>query len=199
MKQKLLLLISFALVSISLTAQDNSEKKWSIEANYPISVGDELGNDTPAILDLGLKYRFLDLNIVKIGAGINTGVFTQNVGNEEQEFSVDFDETYWLIQPKIFAEFDIPGVDKLRPSFGLGYTFVESKAKGLFAGESVNDNFSSGGLNVNLGLTYDLTEKFFLQAQYDYIRDSADSEFEGNNFRIEQNLSFIKLGVGFRF
>ncbi|WP_291869839.1 hypothetical protein [Maribacter sp.] len=94
MKKLSFLAILMFLCSVSLVAQD---KKWSVEANFPISVGDELGNDAPGIVDVGLKYRFLDFNIVKIGAGLNVGVFKDNIKSYTDFELYDFDETNWVI------------------------------------------------------------------------------------------------------
>lgn len=56
MEHNLLFLISFLLVSISMVAQDVSDKKCSLEASYPLSNNDEYSSD--GIIDFGLKYRF---------------------------------------------------------------------------------------------------------------------------------------------
>lgn len=196
MKKIYFLSISVFFLSVGLFAQD---QKWSVEANYPISVGDELGNDTPAILDLGLKYRFLNLNKVKIGASINTGYFRQNHNYSVNEESFDFTETHWLIQPKLFAEFTIPSIQKLHPSIGLGYTFTESKNKGIAFNEPAELKRSPGGVSFNLGLSYDVTKRFFLQVQCDYTRSTGTVEGEGYTENIKDNLGFVKVGVGFRF
>lgn len=80
------------LVSITTLAQD---KKWSVEANYPISIAGDLGNDNPGVIDIGIKYRFLDLKAGKIGAGFNTGVFYDKLqrGLLDPATSRDFIET----------------------------------------------------------------------------------------------------------
>ncbi len=195
MKFKLLVL-PVLFFSINAIAQD-LDYKWSVEANYPISVGDDLGNDTPGIIDVGLKYRFLDFNIVKIGAGINAGVFKDNIRSFTDPETTNFDETNWLIQPKVFVEFTIPGISKLHPSVGLGYTFIESEYKGFTSFQEIDNSSLEGGINVNLGLSYDIGERFFLQVQYDYVRNKVT--FEDFNFENKQNLGFLKAGVGFRF
>ena len=197
MKKIYFLTVLAFFLSAGLFSQDY---KWSVEANYPISVGDEIGNDAPGLLDFGIKYRFLDLKIVKIGAGINAGVFKKNISDDFKPVFTDFDETNWLIQPKVFAEFTIPGIQKLHPSVGLGYTFIESK----FEGESFNlgsfDNTeSSGGINLNVGLSYDIAKRFFLQAQYDYIREKDTYNYEGQDLKVKRDLGYLKFGVGFRF
>ncbi|MGP1991627.1 outer membrane protein [Zobellia laminariae] len=197
MKKIYFLTVSVFFLSVGLFAQD---QKWSVEANYPISVGDEIGNDAPGLLDFGIKYRFLDLKIVKIGAGINASVFKKNISDDFEPAFTDFDETNWLIQPKIFAEFTVPGIQKLHPSVGLGYTFLESHFKGedYFFG-SFDNTGSSGGINLNLGLSYDITKRLFLQAQYDYIREKDTYNYEGQDLKVKRNLGYLKFGVGFRF
>lgn len=200
MKKLYFLTILLFFLSVTLFAQDY---KWSVEANYPLSIGDELGNDAPGIVDLGIKYRFLDFNIVKIGAGVNVGVLKGNIksydGFNGEPDSFDFDETNWVIQPKVFAEFTIPGINKLHPNIGIGYTVISSKTKGLFSGQNIESSGSDGGINLNLGLSYDISKRFFLQAQYDYVRNKGSFDYEDINIVNKQNLGFLKFGAGFRF
>ncbi|MBD1261631.1 outer membrane beta-barrel protein [Maribacter polysiphoniae] len=201
MKYKLLL-FPVLFFSINSIAQDLNYK-WSAEANYPISIGDELGNDTPGIIDLGLKYRFVNLDFVTFGAGINAGIFHDNIQSYDGNGS-DFDETNTFIQPKVFAEFNIPGMDKLRPSIGLGYTIVRSKFDGTLGNFTetpeeaiLSVTESDGGINLNLGLSYDIGKRFYIQAQYDYIR--LNVRRDNSQLNKDQNLGLLKFGFGFRF
>ncbi|MCM4169209.1 hypothetical protein KCTC52924_00729 [Arenibacter antarcticus] len=201
MKYKLLL-IPVLFFSINLIAQDLNYK-WSVEANYPISVGDELGNDNPGIIDLGLKYRFVDLDIVTFGAGISAGIFHDNI-NSATENGIDFDETNLFIQPRVFAEFKLPTMKRLHPSVGLGYTVVRSKFDGTIGNFAetpdeaiVSGTESDGGVNINLGLSYDVNNRFYIQAQYDYIRLNVRPD--NSQLNKNQNLGLLKLGFGFRF
>ncbi len=193
---KILLFSLVLCASFMVNAQDF---RWSTEVNYPISVGDELGNDVPGILDIGVKYRFLDLAFARLGVGINAGVYHDNISSP---FPVpdpyDFDETNWLIQPKAFIDFKIPALEKLTPFIGLGYTIIESKFDGDFPseGNDVTETSTDGGLNINLGLACDIANRFFIQMQYDYIRNSMDL---GDLPDQKQNLGYLKLGAGFRF
>ncbi|CAM4158092.1 outer membrane beta-barrel protein [Zobellia roscoffensis] len=197
MRKFYFLTVSVFFFSVSVFAQD---QKWSVEASYPISVGDEIGNDAPGIIDVGVRYRFLDFNIVKIGAGINAGVFKKNISDEFEPVFTDFDETNWLIQPKVFAEFTIPGIQKLHPSVGLGYTYIESKFEGeSYAFGSFENTVSYGGLNLNLGVSYDITNRLFVQAQYDFVRYRDERNSEGQEYTAEYNLGYLKFGAGFRF
>lgn len=198
---KKLLLALLLFTSIYTFAQQ--DKKWSVEANYPISIGEDLGNDAAGILDLGIKYRFLDLEVMQLGFGLNAGVFSENIRSNDgfggAPDLLDIDESNWLVQPKVFAEFQIPGLQKLRPSIGLGYAFITSNFDGFVQGAMVSETESEGGLNLNLGLSYDLTKRIFIQAQYDYIRNTFEVPAFPGTTEIKQNLGFLKLGIGFRF
>jgi hypothetical protein len=178
-------------VSVTTFAQD---KKWTMEANYPISIAGNLGNDNPGVIDLGIEYRFLDLKVAKIGAGFNAGVFYDKLqsGLFDPATSRDFTETNWLFQPKLFSEFQIAGIPKLRPSIGLGYTIINSHFEGRAGGETFDDTNTDSGFNFNVGLSYDLSDKFFIQGQYDYKRYSQAP-------RPDVDLGFLKFGLGFRF
>jgi len=191
---KIKLVLGLLLVtSVSIFGQD---KKWSVEANYPISIAGDLGNNNPGIVDLGVKYRFLDLKVARIGAGFNAGVFRDRIQNnglsEDPALIVDFTETNWLLQPKVFSEFQIPGIPKLRPSLGLGYTVIVSNFDGKTVGQSLDSSNTDGGFNLNLGLSYDITDKLFIQGQYDFISYAPE-------LGPGDDLGFVKFGLGFRF
>jgi hypothetical protein len=189
MKVKLLFGLLF-LASLTTFAQD---KRWSVEANYPISIAGDLGNDVPGIIDLGVKFRFLDFKVAQIGAGFNAGVLTDNINSFDGFPSpIEFRETNWLFQPKLFSEFQIRGISKLRPSIGLGYTFIRSSFEGRGGGLTFDNADTEGGFNFNVGLSYDITNKIFIQGQYDFIGISAD-------FEEDRYLGFLKFGLGFRF
>ena len=187
---KRLLLGTLLLLSIQVFSQD---KKWSVEANYPISIGDKLGNDNPGIIDLGLKYRFADFEFVKLGAGINAGIFYDNIRSFTAPEIFDFSETNLIIQPKVFGEFTIPSLERFHPSVGLGYSIVRSSFDGTSNGNDISNSNSDGGFNLNLGIMYDINDKLFIQAQYDYI-NNKNTQFDSN-----QSLGILKFGVGFRF
>ena len=165
--------------------------KWSVEANYPISTGTEIANDIPGIIDLGIKYRFLDVGFSRVGVGINAGVFHDNIRSFDIPESFNYNETNWIFQPKVFMEFKIPSMEKLKPSVGLGYAIIRSKFEGDFFGNELPSS-TNGGFNVNFGLSYDVTQRIFVQAQYDYIRYNPESR---GNF----NIGYLKFGGGFRF
>ncbi len=174
MKLKLLIVIT-VLTAINGYSQDN--KTWSIENNYSIVPADGIGGGD-IVINLGLKYRLVETGFLHLGLGIDAGYFT------EPPFFARFNtnENLFLLQPKLVSEFDLPFSKNLKPTLGLGYSF--------FAGSSLGSS-SFGGFNLNLGLTYNISDKWYIQFQYDYVSLKEIDSVEGfNNFR---------LGVGFRF
>ncbi|WP_324024636.1 outer membrane beta-barrel protein [Maribacter sp. BPC-D8] len=205
---KRLLLTSFLVfTAIVLHAQD---QKWSVEANYPLILSN---NTTPielnGVLDLGIKYRFVEFGAFKLGASLNAS-FLKNYDNftygSEQGNNVEFDykAKQFLFQPKIFAEIAIPGLAKLKPQIGLGYAIVvdDSYLKDG-GGVQVDESITDSGLNLNLGISYDLSSRFFIQVQYDFLNINRKGENTRNNqtytYDFNEKIGLIKAGVGFRF
>jgi hypothetical protein len=160
---------------ISNFAQET--KRWNVENNYSVIPSSGFGGDD-IVIDLGIKYRFLETNFVKLGVGLNAGYITEN-----SFFSgVDPDGSLYIFQPRAFSEFNLPFSKRLRLSLGAGYSF--------FSGSTFPDR-TVGGFNFNISLIYDISDQWFVQLQYDFVGSDAVSRSEGfNNFR---------LGVGFRF
>ena len=178
-------------MSISVVAQqDASDKKFSVEASYPISLID--GYTSNGLLDLGLKYRYADLEISKLRIGVNGSLFTDK--DFDNPIATSTKSKDYFIQPRIFGEFSLPGMQKLRPSIGLGYSFITTKLTEMTNGAEVSNSFNTDGLNLNLGTSYDITKSFFAQIQYDLIFLGDD-----NQSSFQDNFSAIKLGFGFRF
>ncbi len=196
MKTKLLL----PVLLFVLTFINAQEKNWNFESNYTIVPGDGLfGEDN--FVDVGVKYRFAKIGIFHLGFGINGGFSRVNV--ENTGFESRTDDTY-LIQPRLFTEFQIPGFSKLRPSLGLGYSFVNTITDVTFSNGSEDSNgVWNQGFNFNLGVSYDISKRFFVQAQYDFVDltpedDTPDTiQFIGPSFN--GNINNIRLGIGFRF
>lgn len=198
MNSKLLFCALF-LATFSLFAQD---KKWSIEANYPITDVDQLNG----VLDVGVKYRFADLGIVELGAGLGAALFSDRE-NYIYDTDIEFDYNWKriLLQPTVFAEFSIPGLAKLKPSAGLGYSYLYDDIDHKQAEVGYNESDSWGAFNANLGLSYDLTNRFFVKVQYDFFNHrqrwliNADVP---DSYRYEtkwSTMNVFKAGVGFRF
>ncbi len=195
MRQKLLL-IFLLTVTIKTFSQDS---KFSIEANYPIAIGDNfLGQNYNGLLDFGAKYRFSENEIVIIGASINFGFF-QNTKSGATDLNQLFDVKIFPIQPRIFAEFIIPKLEKFHPQIGIGYSIViynadwaENRAANLPA--DLDD--SESGFNFNVGIAYDLSEKFFIQGQYDFVKIGVEDGVPDLSYNT--NINILKFGIGLR-
>lgn len=68
MKQQLLIAF-LMLLSIQAFAQD---KKWSVEANYTI-IHEDRPLDGTNVIELGLKYRFVNFIFANLGVSFNGG------------------------------------------------------------------------------------------------------------------------------
>ncbi|MGB2761442.1 MAG: outer membrane beta-barrel protein [Maribacter stanieri] len=204
--KKVILASFLVFASFIVHAQD---QKWSIEANYPLVANSNRQNDFNGVLDLGIKYRFANLGPVILGAGFNAAYlknfdsFTYGgPGFQDQEF--DYKAKQFLFQPKIFAEVAIPGLAKLKPQIGVGYAKVIDDVY-LKDGVDVqtDDSNTDGGLNLNFGISYDLSDKFFIQVQYDFLNVHRKGENTRDNqtftYDFNEKIGLIKAGVGFRF
>ena len=205
--KKVILASFLVFTSLIMHAQD---QKWSVEANYPLNISDNLRfGELNGVVDFGIKYRFVQLGAVNIGAGLNAAFLKNHdewtYGSQEDVDVVnDYKVKKLLIQTKVFAELAIPGLAKLKPQIALGYTIVKDDYYYKSGSNTeVDDNSTDGGLNLNLGLSYDISKRFFLQIQYDYINinKKGDTVINGETFRYDydDNGSLIKAGVGFRF
>lgn len=195
MNIKLLLGLLF-LVSLTAFAQD---KKWSVEANYPIGLDTNYSIDD-GTFDAAVRYRFINTPIAQLGIDVNGGI---NIHRPTGFDSDAFDTNTYFFQPKVFAEFNLPFLSKLRPSVGAGYSIVNFDYKGsAFASMQNNDN-THGGFNFDLGLSYDITKRFFLQTKYDFIALKIKGTTTGNgvpvDFTLDENIKRFKVGIGFRF
>ncbi len=185
MKARLLILFSIFVITCSFS----QEKKWNVEVNYTVIPEEGFGGDRN-FLDTGIKYRFVKLGVFDVGFGVNGGFWTANIENTGFENRRD---KQYLIQPRFFTELQIPGLNKLRPSLGLGYSFVNTVSDFTFSNGNGGSNSSwDQGINFNLGLSYDFSKRFFLQAQYDFIDLTPDDGLLGD-------INNIRLGLGFRF
>lgn len=196
MKARLLILFSIFVITCSFS----QEKKWNVEVNYTVIPEEGFGGDRN-FLDTGIKYRFVKLGIFDVGFGVNGGFWTANIDNTGFENRRD---KQYLIQPRFFTELQIPGLNKLRPSLGLGYSFVNTVSDFTFSNGNKGSNSSwDQGINLNLGLSYDITNRFFVQAQYDFIDLTVDNDIPEGVILLSSDTNFdinnLRIGLGFRF
>jgi len=191
MKKTLLIL----LLNINL-ALFSQESKLSIELNYPIPVGNNfIGKNYTGIIDIGGKYKIIDKDVLDFGVSLNAGLLTFNnlINNSTQNYKI----YAYPIQPKIFCEFNIKNIKKLHPYTSLGYSFIIFKATGTNNEFDVSDfNETQSGVNLNFGLSYDFTNKFFVNGQFDFIK--LQKEKGVPNSAYNTNINLVKLGIGLR-
>lgn len=192
MKQKLLL----TLLLIFTIKSHSQESKFSLELNYPIPIDNNfIGENYNGIIDIGVDYRIVNLNPVNLGVSLNAGVLTNNVNENNGLQNIKI--TSYVIQPRIFAELDLESIDKFHPSVGLGYTIMDFNASGTNNGFDVSDaSDTQSGLNFNFGLAYDMTNKIFVQIQYDFMKLGVDNDIQDTKFNT--NVNILKIGLGYR-
>ncbi|MDF4203989.1 outer membrane beta-barrel protein [Maribacter sp. SA7] len=180
MKQKIFWTLSLLIITITSHSQDS---KITAELNYPIPIDNNfLGENFNGIVDLGIKFRFIDLNPIKVGASFNGGILTRKTDFQGANVS------NYILQPRIFGELNLESIEKIHPHLGLGYTIMVFD----FAGGSDNQN----GFNLNFGFTYDFSEKFFAQLQYDFVRLGVEDNVPNTKFNT--NVNILKIGIGYR-
>ncbi|WP_019039544.1 outer membrane beta-barrel protein [Psychroflexus tropicus] len=195
MKSKLYWILTLFL-ALNLNAQ---ESKFDIEANFPIAIGDNfLGDNYNGIIDLGINYRFLQKEILNLGVSANFGFF-KNTKSGATDLNQLFDVTIIPIQPRLFAEFNIPNLEKFHPQIGIGYSILIFNAdwadnRDAELPDDIDD--SEGGFNFNLGIAYDLSEKFYLQAQYDFVKIGVENGVPDISYNT--NINILKFGIGYR-
>ncbi|UMB52534.1 porin family protein [Lutibacter sp. A64] len=188
--------VLFLLFTINSFSQDS---KFSIGVNFPVLIdNNHYGENYNGIIDLGLEYRISNFGFMDLGFALNTSLF-----NTSYEISSDFTtfnvkENIFFIRPKVFSEIIFKSNEKIHPRIGVGYTFIKSKVSAKssdFPNES--KSYSDNGLNLNLGVAYDITNKIFIQAQYDYIKKKISKEVP--DYKYYSNINFLNIGLGYRF
>lgn len=185
--KKLTLLLLLCVTSLS------AQKKWSVEAHYTLPTGDNVyGDNYTGLVDAGFKWAFVSIPVVRVGLSVNASLMYDKQLNDTQDYL-----TYAIpVQPRAFAEFSLEPVIKLHPSVGIGYTTVLFNSSGTFDGEAIADSDPQTGVNVNVGLAYDIIAGLFVQVQYDYVKLSGNVPVKDS---YNQNLTSFRAGVGFRF
>ncbi len=173
----------------------SQNSKFGLELNYPIPIDKNfVGENYDGIIDIGAKYRFADLELINIGASLNGGLFVNNTSDENTSINVKVNS--YLFQPRVFAEFELE-IIKIHPFIGLGYTFMVFDASGTNNGFDVSGaSETQSGLNLNLGLAYNITHKLFAQVQYDYVKINVDNGVPDITYNT--NVNILKIGLAYR-
>ena len=185
------------ILSINSIAQ-KVNYKWNIETNYSIIPEEGFGGKSN-IIELGLKYRFINSELLNLGVSFNTGYSQKNL----DEFNIEGKIKSYYFQPRLISELYIPSLVRLRPTIGLGYSIVNENSSSISMGKEESINTTNGGFNLNLGLIYNISNRFFVQTQYDFInlnvRDEYTIQGELVNPNFNEKLNNLKVGIGLRF
>ena len=111
--------------------------------------------------------------------------------------SVTLKESAFLVQPRVFAELNLESIPKFKPFFGLGYTFTSIKTKFDGSNGEPDSKNNYGGLNVNLGAAYNISNRWFVHLQYDATKLSR--EVQDQELSFSNNITLLKVGLGLRF
>lgn len=187
---KLKILIVTLFITINSFSQNS---KLSLELNYPIPFDNNfIADNYKSIIDVGAKYRFINSKVINMGVALNAGVlYFKNNQNYLQDYKV----TNYMIQPKIFGEFNI---QKFKPFFGIGYTSMIFDYSGSNNGYDISgENDTQSGIDFNVGIKYLVLNNVFVQIQYDYIILDVGDEIPRTKYNTNVNL--FKIGVGYNF
>lgn len=180
-------MIFLVTISIKLYSQ---ESKYSLELNFPIQTGESFINDNySGIIDIGFRARFWKTNHINLGFHLNGSLFKYKGTVRESIF-----KTLYIIQPKIYTELNT--LKKIRPLVGIGYTLMTYRKTG-----DVDD-----GPNISLGLSYDITNKIFVQVQYDLIIGTSEYGTRFYDYdrplvlpeTLDSDNNILKIGIGYR-
>ncbi|NER09837.1 outer membrane insertion C-terminal signal [Muriicola jejuensis] len=185
--------ITCVLLLVCVLSTSAQDKKWSIEVSYPVSVNDAFPSSNEGTIGVGVKYRFVQEGKFTLGVSLDGTRFATTVINDSDPVQ-ELKYRDFFFQPRLFAEVPLSQNGKFRLSGGIGWTWLYSKGGVAFLnefGRVEGGEEWADGLNLNVGLTYDITPSIFVQTQYDLMFLSGVAS--------DRNIGLIKVGGGFRF
>lgn len=188
------ILVLLCCASLSYT----QNQKFNVALNYPVTIDKNfVGQSNNGIIDIGLKYRCANFKAITVGGSVNVG-YLKNTKEDAPQIA---DINAYTLQPRIFAELNLDKLPKLHPSAGIGYSMFIFNAKlnneALAILDDENQNSKEFGINLNLGIAYDITQKLMAQVQYDFVKINIDDTVP--NIDYNRNINIIKIGLGYRF
>jgi hypothetical protein len=175
----------------------SQERKFSLEANYPLPIDDGfVFQNYTGIIDLGLKSRFYETNVLSLGAGINGGMLIANFNTYDTKIKT----TNYIVQPKVITEFKLKN-SKIHPYVSLGWSFMTFVAEGNTSsldGEQtkIDDSNGQGGMNLTSGALFDVGKRFFINFQLDFTNLNKKGNIPNTIYNTQVLL--LKAGIGFR-
>jgi len=195
MKKTLFILLTFYCVTAFSQTQH-----FTFGINYPIPIGDNyITKNYNGIVDAEIKYFPYKLKNLKMGVSAEIGLLTSNndyMNVIGQRYPGLTSLTLLMIKPGLTAEKEF---GRFVPYAGVGYTFLNFTTNGITENEffQTTDYNSADGLNLNLGLKYNLFKHYFVNANIDYIRLRIEGEMP--NISYNRDIFLLKAGVGYRF
>ena len=195
MKNNLLLIILF-LLSINAISQN---KKFSIDINYPLSLSNGEFDKISGIIDGSLKYRFKETDLLEFGISYTFDLLKGKISPFVNE--PDLNKNFIFHHLDVFSELNLNSTDRFHPFFGLGYTMLNYDYEYFYGNNEFTEirtkKENDSGINFNLGLKYDISDMFFVQTYFHYIRTFRKSVISDKNIGINNNQ--LKFGLGYRF
>jgi Outer membrane protein W len=182
--------VLFILLTFYCTSAFSQTQHFTVGLNYPILLGNNfITKSYIGIVDAEMKYYPYKIKNLKLGISTDVGLLTTT--NTYISRFIDYNPDVapvnaLFIKPGLTAEMEF---GKLVPYAGAGYSF--------FNYISQNWSGSDDGLNMNLGLKYNLFQRFFLNVDLDYTRfrlkgESIDIPYNKNSY-------LLKAGIGYCF
>lgn len=176
---------------VGLSSMQAQDKDWSVELNYPVSIGENFGASNQGLLGLGLKYRFATSGKWRFGSSLDGIWFSTEFVNDSDPPQIAKVRDLF-IQPRFFAALPVTQNRKLQFLVGLGWAIYRISEENFIGerstGKTVNWN---SGLNANTGLTFDISNSWFLATQFDLILSSGETA--------DRTIGLMKIGAGYRF
>ncbi|MDC6390944.1 outer membrane beta-barrel protein [Maribacter sp. PR1] len=186
--------ISVLLIAFTSFSAFSQGTGLSATISYPITVGDNFLNEYTGFVDVGVQYRFWDLNVVNLGISINASfVGIPNPENEGEEFRG------MLIHPTLFGEFPLGRNGEFKPIAGIGYganRFVSTRNDDGFGDVTFKSTWE--GIVLTAGASYDISQRFFVVALFDWAEINR-STITVSDDAFDNRGNIIKIGLGYRF
>lgn len=172
----------------------SQETGLSTTVSYPITVGDNFLKEYTGFVDVGVQYRFWDLEVVNLGISVNASfVGIPNPENEGEEFRG------MLIHPTLFGEFPLGRNGEFKPIAGIGYganRFVSTRNDNGFGDVTFKRTWE--GIVLTVGASYDVSQRLFVIALFDWAEINR-STITVSDDSYDNRGNIIKIGLGYRF
>jgi len=188
--------VFLVLVLVFLSNKTYSQKKFSFELSYPITVSNNFVDETIAV-GAGVKYAIKQSDDFTFGMAYNIDLVNGNTSFS----NTDLDRNRIYNHLDAYGEFALSSIKELHFIVNAGYSHVISKNEfinGNPEGDTIeNNNKNSSGFNFAIGTSYDISDSIFLLLNYRFINRFEKSELDGNTKSF--NSSLINIGAGIRF